>query len=60
MAEQAEFKLLDTPALPQGFRYQADVISVEQEQDLAWQIQHDFGSVDTLRYSIPPRTFRSR
>jgi len=58
MAEQAEFKLLDTPALPQGFRYQADVISVEQEQDLAWQIQHDFGSVDTLRYSIPPRTFR--
>jgi len=38
MAEQAEFKLLDTPALPQGFRYQADVISVEQEQDLARQI----------------------
>ena len=39
MAPQSEFKLLDRRTLPEGFRYQPDFISAEQEQQLLDQIR---------------------
>src|ERR1700716_3417429 len=40
MAQQSEFKLLDRRTLPEGFRYQPDVISAEEEHHLLQQIRH--------------------
>jgi len=38
MTQQPELNLLDARALPEGFRYQPDAISAEQEQRLTRQI----------------------